>query len=78
MGEFSNTQPIQVDRVDFSQASARFGLADSTLYVEDINLEPTVGGRVTEYGQFKLGEKQGIVLDFLVRKCARRCDRPKI
>lgn len=65
VGEFSNTQPIQVDRVDFSQASARFGLADSTLYVEDINLEPTVGGRVTGAGQFKLGEKQGIVLDFL-------------
>lgn len=65
VGKLSSTQSIRVDRVDLNSVSANFALAESTLYVEDIEIAPAVGGTVTGMGQYKLGEKEGIVVDFL-------------
>ncbi len=64
-GTVSNTQTVQVDRVNFSNVRTNFALstADSLITFKDIQATPSVGGRITGSGSIKLAEQPGLAFN---------------
>ncbi|HBE51724.1 MAG TPA: hypothetical protein DDW76_23850, partial [Cyanobacteria bacterium UBA11369] len=65
IGQFATTKPTLVDKVNFSNVSARFALdaRQGELIVANLQAKPQVGGEITGKGQVKLGTSGGIVFD---------------
>ena len=65
IGQFATTKPTLVDKVNFSNVSARFALdaRQGELIVANLQAKPQVGGEITGKGQVKLGTAGGIVFD---------------
>lgn len=62
-GSVTNTQPLQVDRLNLRSAQARFVLNQQTLTVNQVRGELAAGGVVTGDGVVKLGQPGGVVFD---------------
>ena len=65
IGQFATTKPTLVDKVNFSNVSARFALdaRQGELIVANLQAKPVVGGEITGKGQVKLGTGGGLVFD---------------
>jgi translocation and assembly module TamB len=69
-GVVTNTQPIQVDRVKFQSARARFAATKQGVLVDQIQANLAQGGQITGKGRVKLGQQGGLVFDFLANNIA--------